>query len=94
MEPDPIAEAITTLTGRVDGEADLSQAVLLAHQHLEAWRLHGKTLAKQRRATMRTAVLSGVDRNDLADLTGMTRQRVQQIIEMPTARRVRKAGEL
>ena len=88
---DPITTALEALSTEVDNTADPAEAVLLAYAHHERWRAGQKVLANKRRSTMRTAQAAGLDRAYLAELVGISRQRVAQITESPTRESERRA---
>jgi hypothetical protein len=90
MTSDPITDALAALGEEIDTAGDPAKAVLLAYAHHEAWRAAQKVLADRRRMTMRAAQRAGLDRATLADLVGISRQRVAQITESPTRERERQ----
>ena len=88
---DPITAALAILGQEIENTTDPAEAVVLAYAHHEHWREAQKVLANRRRQTMRAAQRAGLDRATLADLVGISRQRVAQITESPTRDRERKA---
>ena len=66
--------------------------VVAAHRHVVELQAALDGAMRIRRAVMRRAVRGHVDRRHLAKITGMSRQRVQQIVELPTSPRQRREG--